>query len=579
MILDIQYSIKMNKFKKFFDKHEKIISVSMFCFIVLWRYLVMVNTPVWSALSQPYDDSLYFSGSRNLILGSWLGSYSTQTLIKGLSIYFYYAFMYFMHIPFMTGIFFLYLFSSMQLAISVRHLINSKLVRFLVFAIFFCVPYTVSSSITTKMQRMSIVIPCTVFLLASIMGIYTRIEYPIKKQIVWFVSTGFWLAFYWLLREEALLVLPLIIGCFVVYAIRTIIRFQDISQRLRIFLWLIPVLFVVTYISQICSMNQKYYGIYAVSDRTDTNFNRAIGFLTSVQADPGLPENVIVSVAMRDLALENSETLSRFSEPLFETWSAWSEMRGRTDGEVNGDDFVWVLRSTAKQCGYYVDGQSTNEMWGAVADELEKSFADGSLKRIEGITLSNLFNPLKSDDIQRHLQSALKGIMALSEYPGSMNPAWTPHRNDETTLAESLSFSNYIYSDKGTIQVTNPKLIEGLTNMNAVLAKPYQLSGKLALLISLAFNIFGLCWCITKRNNYLGWELLCVTAGFGLTAIVMAFGICIFTSCWGGGTYYLTPVLPVLQCYEMFSVLLAYHCSKMESAEKREPAMPGKKRE
>ncbi len=546
----------------------------MAAIFTLLRFITTVILPNYHNLSQVFDDTLYLESARSILQGDWLGDYNQMRLIKYQSISILYALIHVLHIPFVISIFFLNFLAAMVTAIAFRPVISKTWVRLAIFVFVLYLPLNVSVY-NYSVARSSVTPPVIEIIIGCLLGIYTRSGYSVRRQLKWFLTVSVFFAFYFWLREESITLIPLLFGCCFIFVLRLLILGKESLRQVarKAILWAIPVLITGIYLVLISSLNMSHYGVFTLSDRTAGSFKEAVDYITSIEdGNPERDETVCVTSQMRDLAIANSATLMGISEDIEAGWEAWSEMRGRSDGQMTGDDYIWVLRGAAAKNGIYENAQTAQSFWNAVKEELELAFSEGHLKKSKGIKLSFSYAPLKKDDIGYMARYAWSCIRDISSYNTNVKVTYVAARTDEAIMAEELLHTRYVYENMKSSYIWSEDVLEMDVNLLRWISKPYWLLGKyLFWTANLIFVIWPLVM-VVKRCGYEMWEPWIVTLGFGVVLFLTSFAVCCFTDPWyrGALSVYHINLLPMIVAYELmvyvFGLLCLRKCMKRSAS-------------
>lgn len=431
-------------------KKEKVTCIMLALMAVLItgiRFILMIKNPIWSYPNYVFDDSLLNNMAQNILLGEWLGSYDRYILIKGVSFPLYLAFNYMLHIPFMMGIFILYFVSSLVMVLAIRPWIKSKWLLIVIYTFFLYSPIGFMTYSVQRVYRMAVVVPTVVMIIACSIAIFTYKRKSICILAGWYVLLGVSLAFYWLLREEAILVLPLVIGSIILCVLFTCLSDQSRTEkRKRYVLNIIPFIITILYVGSISYINYCNYGGFVLSDRTDTNFEKVVNYLSSIETNEDIDENVWVTREAIKMAVANSSKLKEYEMEVLAEWDKWSVIRQREDGEVLGDDYVWAIRDAFASAGYYNDFNTTDQIYEIISEDLRNAFKTGELTKKKGLKISFCVKPLQGKDILQYLKETLKNIPFIALYTGC--DAYIPYveeNNEELTRIEELTLSKMLY--------------------------------------------------------------------------------------------------------------------------------------
>jgi hypothetical protein len=167
------------------------------------------------------------------------------------------------------------------------------------------------------------------------------------------------------------------------------------KQRLAISLLLAPLLSTFFLGAILASGNYLKWGVLARYELAAPGYERAIGALNSIDVGR-TPRYITVTNEILSLAYKESPTfreLQPFMEgPTGKQWVAIAKPFTSAPGEIANGWFYWALRAVAARAGWHSDAKVADSKYAAVADELEKAFASGRLKKKESL-LSSFIDP------------------------------------------------------------------------------------------------------------------------------------------------------------------------------------------
>lgn len=231
---------------------------------------------------------------------------------------------------------------------------------------------------TAYHYRNAIVPWAVLIVVSSVVAIYLRRNESKKVLLSWALLGMFFSGFYWNLREDSIWFLPFILAGFIATVLHFSIENKNLKNSIKIAgIAILPLIGIILWNSFISAMNYKYYGIYAINDRTKTYSAKVLGQLISIDDGTSLDEDYWVSSATVALAREASPTFKKLNVDVFESWPK------------HGDYSIWALRDSANDVGFYKDAVSTNDMYKKIYDELEDAFNTGKLTKKKAIQLSD----------------------------------------------------------------------------------------------------------------------------------------------------------------------------------------------
>jgi hypothetical protein len=130
--------------------------------------------------------------------------------------------------------------------------------------------------------------------------------------------------------------------------------------------------------------NYVRWGVFARYEFAANGFVRAINDLNAIQPGSPTPRQVTVTALTRAKAYEASPTfreLKSFFDGPSGQWLASDETRSAgVPGEISNGWFYWAVRDAAATAGWHSDARNAEKKYAAMAEELERAFADGRLQ-------------------------------------------------------------------------------------------------------------------------------------------------------------------------------------------------------
>ncbi|MBE5845297.1 MAG: hypothetical protein E7302_14180 [Butyrivibrio sp.] len=421
-------------------------------------------------------------------------------------------------------------------------------------------PIAISDIYGTRVHKFAISSPVLFILIACVVGIYARVDAKTRINVCWFLILGIALSFYWLLREEAPLFTPLIIGVMMVIFCRLVFlykwKFIDVVKSISAFL--IPIVCVVSYVLIIKCINYVNYGLFEVSDRTGSAFYDSISLISDVYDANNEDETVWVSYEMINECINSSPSLKSIEPYICERWSQWSTNSGRNDGELSGDDYIWVLRLAAQDSGLYIDAKETELYWKSVKDELKNAYKNVELVRKTGVKLSGVLPRLDYSDLLRYGNYAGKCLWDINAYSINSSIKYMNQKNEETFIAEKVTNTKYLYEEDE--YKNDNAFYQKVCDINNLLAVPYNKLGKKMYILNWILVLICVCFAYISRN-YESVERVIVVIGLNLCFYIQVFGITLFATPWAamnGPAYYAQILMPYALSTEIVVVCFVY---------------------
>ncbi len=421
------------------------------------RVLLACRTPLISSMGSLYDDRLLLQYAYDIAQGNWLGAYSNLALTKNPGYGLFIAACYLLHIPYQLAYIALYAVACVVCCLAIRTFIPSRTIRSVLFVALLYAPAFFTLDYFQRMYRMGIVLPLTMLIFASYIGLYLRSDKPLRSVLPWALCAGLSLLGLWVSTESAMWVVPFVAVCsLVVLGERVVVRHK--SQRT--WLWLcgwavmlvLPIALLVAGTSAIRATNNRTYGVSVLNDRYQGGFSRATAAMMSIEAGER-PELVWLSNAALEKAIEMSPTLRSQQDPIKKTWD--DQRLKFALKEITGDLSYWNLRQGYANAGGYVDARETDAFWNAVADELEDAYSDGRLTKRVGLYISPATDPIPWNRIPVQMFRTVKQIAKLCVHKpmtsqiiaSSKDPAAGTGTLEDQQMATELAGGNVLMGE------------------------------------------------------------------------------------------------------------------------------------
>ncbi len=134
----------------------------------------------------------------------------------------------------------------------------------------------------------------------------------------------------------------------------------------------------------LAAANYVRWGVFARYEFAATGYVRAINDLNAIQPSIPTPRQITVTALTRAKAYEVSPTFSElkafFEGPSGQWIAAQTATNAGVPGEIGNGWFIWAVREAAAMAGWHSDARTAEKKYTAMAEELEKAFADGRLQ-------------------------------------------------------------------------------------------------------------------------------------------------------------------------------------------------------
>lgn len=283
--------------------------------------------------------------------------------------------------------------------IALRWATRKRLPAYLLFVLILWLPSGFTSSVGYQVYRNALLAP-TVVILASLLALNaltarldTRAAWAARIPVA--VGLGLVMAFSWVLKEDAVWLLPLTAAAIVV-AVISALR-QPVKWWLRILsvlLVLAPIPAAVTCVNLTLDSHERHFGVRLLETRTEGELGDLWRNIMSIDS-PDRSMQVWTSSDQIHKAFSVSPTLRSIDglETALTTPGGYrnqpgDDNEGSYQGELRGEYLQWQLRYAIEQ----VRGGWPGETWiqdtfGKANDEIEQAFSDGTLTRAKGVSI------------------------------------------------------------------------------------------------------------------------------------------------------------------------------------------------
>ncbi len=370
--------------------------------------LILANSQMMFILpfSAPLDDDLYFNWAVSIVDGNWLGEYNHLTLSKYPFFGIYLAALHKLGIPYLVGNCLMWIICGAFVVLAFSPVVKTNWYRLALFTAFIYSPSTWAEH-TLRVYRDSIFpVLCTMFFVA-LAGWALRLKKDIRHNIGYMLVAGVSLAMAWTTREDGFWLLPFAIVAITTCIIYIIIDKKLKNKLLRIATTAIPAVITAAFILTICSINNKYYGVFTLSDFDDGPFADCFGAMTTLSHRDWHP---LVSVPedVRMRMYEDCPSFAQFYEYLDAPDSRIKQGYSTRDlGDYKSGQLYWAIRRAATELGIYDTAVGAQEFWAQLAEEVEimRLHDENALP-----ARSSLTPPIRAEYVQPVIEEAVHSI-------------------------------------------------------------------------------------------------------------------------------------------------------------------------
>jgi hypothetical protein len=366
----------------------------LWIFIVITAIVRLVFTGDRDILSlnSPHDEYWYIHSAFNRI---WGGTYNQMSFMH-LPIYsVWLAFLQLFGIPARLAIDVGWLLATGYLAFATHRLTRRAWLAALIFTFLAFHPYVISIFDRALAETFLTVVSAAVLGAAIELWNCRDRRSTFRRWVALIVyALGFAIAYH-TRKEGIVLAVPLLVlACWSLCDRRS--WWSGINkQSLAIPLLLAPLLSTLFLGVILSGCNYLKWGVFARYELAAPGYQRAVAALNSIDVGR-TPRQITVTKEMISLAFKESPTFRELKPSMEGTtgqqWVTISSPFTTVLGEIGNGWFYWALRDIAAQTGWHKDARVADSKYAAVADELEKAFTTGRLKK-RGFTISSFLDP------------------------------------------------------------------------------------------------------------------------------------------------------------------------------------------
>lgn len=434
-------------------RQQKILIIVLAVF-TLFRIFMFMSTPMFGLGDTEYDDLLLARHAQSLAAGRWLGSYSSSTLVKGISFPVFLAVCTKLFIPFLLAAGCTYILSIVSFVYAIKPAVPSAGARSAIYLFLLYSPAMLSSDTGQRLYNLTLIPAGVLFTVSGLIAVFLRKKGSLKDILPWSLMASAGVVFFWYLRDDSVWLLPFILGAILITVIY--VWKEKYAWKLKLqksLLVFMPVLCLAAASLAVSAVNYAAYGVFTTNDRTGTNFAKVISDLQRIEGTEA-GETIWITQDVVRKAMDVSPALAESKPQIDSMFSgAWAN-----NGEISGDLIVWTLREAFSSAGYYENAAKANEYFGRVHEELQIGFKEGLLTEKKAVYLSPLSKPLVIEkDMQGLWETMVQDFKMLSDYEASYvrissgSGNWYQRRFLETMAAGNVVYSDVFIDAKGWI--------------------------------------------------------------------------------------------------------------------------------
>lgn len=332
-------------------------------------------------------------------------------------------------------------------------------------------------------------------------------------------------------------------------------KLWGVLQKKKTFLLsiLTPWLILVLLNLSLASLNYLAYGSFVINDLKSKPFSSAYLALTKIESEQWYPK-VPVTFEAREKAYHVSPAFRELREIIEHENNGFFKYCPYPN-EILGAHFVWTLRYAAEVAGYHQSLPKSEEFYQRIADEINRAFENGSLKK------RNHVLPIGLALDQRHLLPAFYKIIESGNFVVTFSmysPYPTPSMGDESEIRKFQNITGQIATPVAGTEPLYPLPAKAKFTLLEWIAKIYQYVNPILYFFSFVafFIISG--FMLLRKYRLLIEETWVVAFLFFLIAFsrILLMSL-IWVSQWDGvNSHYLAVSYPFLLLFEMMSLIM-----------------------
>ena len=428
----------INNIKNFIKKYFLII-----CLIIISLFKIHITNklPIMAFPAQVYDDGLMVTLAKNLIEKNWLGTYNSNTLVKGVGFPVFLAIIKSLNISYIFSINILYTLACLYFIYSIKDDIKNNSLRILIFVLMLFNPVSSAEYTFQRVYRNSIGLFQTIFIFSAIYIIWKNKFDNIKKLLPHIFIASINTMFLWHSREDGIWIMPFLIVSLLLISICIIVNCilsKNQTNKIKLLinkiaksvLVLMPIWILIISTFTIKIINYKYYGMF-IERESETYLNKVTTAFYSVKAYDEIPrvDNTREKV---NRIYEVSETLESIKPNLENSLDVWANYSADPKAkEVENGWFGWALKYAALTAGKYFTPVEANEFFHQIYDEIESALEEGKLEK-EPNVISSMLPPFREEYKNRFLDYCFGYVQYIYEF-----------REVQSTNSESFDYNGF----------------------------------------------------------------------------------------------------------------------------------------
>ena len=188
--------------------------------------------------------------------------------------------------------------------------------------------------------------------------------------MICYLLAGVGMAAAFITRKDGYWLLPFFIAAAVIGGIFVLADIDLTGRAFRLISAALPAVMTVAVVLTICSINNKYYNVFTLTDFNGGSFADCYGAMTGLSHE-NLHPLVAVPEDVRQRMYEGCVSFGQFEYYPEESTIKKGYAGGRT-GDYQSGSFYWALRRSADEPGIYESPQKADRFWEKPAGEVNR---------------------------------------------------------------------------------------------------------------------------------------------------------------------------------------------------------------
>lgn len=487
--------------KKFVSKNLQIV---IMVFLSVIRVLFSVRVGVWFPAAQRWDDSLmieYAALKMHFLHPVYYYLVKTMSFPLLLNAFSY------TRLPYTVLLGLIWVMAAFFVYFLLKKLFDGKLwIPFVGFLYVLFMPQAFDIWSGTRLYRTAVIAPFVIVSICLMIHMILDARKIFIKRVITMVALGFCFAFTFYIKEDGIWLLACLIFATFIAIVYGVTNPEYKGKIKKIVLkglsFLVPLAVFLFVTVAYKAVNYKYFGVFEVNTRTDSEFGEFIEKVYSVESDERslyvwAPTDAIKKV------FDASQTLSSHPELLEAIMTTPWYDNDIVNNPIQGDHFAWIFRDCLVSNGMYQSEAEVRNFMRTVNRELDESFKNGKLKKqsdvinIIGATGGYTWEEVRSlsDDVA----SAFMGAVFLKGYLPGLGE-----------VSENEILDNYPIIDTA-IKYTHLKYLEDYSKQSEISASlegvligifyVYKVINGILLLLTVGLVLFELIkFCVSIKS-------------------------------------------------------------------------------